>query len=57
MAYETKAQSAVYMVLTLIFAIGAFYTIGANIHALIVCAPQAGKWMPWTGTICYGEKE
>ena len=57
MAHETKAQQAVYVVLTLAFTIGVFYTIGKNIHALIACAPQAGKWMPWTGTICYGEKE
>lgn len=27
-----------------------------EIRAVIICAPQAGKRTPWTGTVCYGEK-
>lgn len=57
MAHETKAQQAVYIVLTLAFTIVVFYAVGKNIQALITCSPQAGKWMPWTGTICYGDKQ
>lgn len=57
MAHETKAQQAVYLILTLAFTGVVFYTVGKNIHALYTCAPQAGKWTPWTGTICYGDKQ
>ena len=57
MAHETKAQQAVYIVMTLALTVVVFYTIGQNLHALITCSPQAGKWMPWTGTICYGDKK
>lgn len=27
-----------------------------GVRAFIVCSPQAGKWLPWTGTVCYGEE-
>jgi len=29
----------------------------ANLFVAYDCSPQAGKWTPWTGKICYGEEK
>jgi len=56
MAFETKAQSVVYGIFGLLFATGLFWYIGANLYALATCSPQPGKWLPWTGIVCYGDR-
>lgn len=56
MTFETKAQEIVGVIIgiALTFLLGTIPVM--YVRAMIVCAPQAGKWTPWTGTICYGEK-
>ncbi len=53
--YSTTGQRTVKAGLVGLLLIAGLITWGANIRAAIVCAPQAGKWLPWTGTVCYGE--
>lgn len=54
-SYQTRAQRYAIWALRA----GAFLVLlclaGLNIHATITCAPQAGKWTPLTGKVCYGE--
>ena len=56
MAFETKGQQIVGGVLGLVFAFFLGTLVVKSFIAMVVCAPQAGKWTPWTGTVCYGEK-
>lgn len=52
---KQTGQSIFHIVVSLLVIAAILGTVGANIWALIDCAPQAGKWTPWTGQICYGE--
>lgn len=40
----------------LVLACAAMVMYGLHCNAITTCAPKAGKWTPWTGTVCYGEK-
>jgi len=53
--YTPKSQHVFQIIVMIVLVAALLGATGANIWALIDCAPQAGKWTPWTGKICYGE--
>jgi hypothetical protein len=55
--FQTHSQRAVSTVLTVLAATALVAVCAANLWAAATCAPQAGKWTPWTGKICYGEHD
>lgn len=57
MNFETKGQKWFMGVFTVVLFAVVLVIIGLNVWAFVTCVPQAGKWTPWTGKICYGEHE
>lgn len=53
--YKPKSVQVVEVVFSLVL-LGAFLGwTGLHYWAVFDCSPQAGKWTPWTGQVCYGE--